>query len=142
MVFPVSSEISDLVRDPGRISEENKLNATTQQFITAKISGCVLKQRSKTNSSLRQRNLQLQNEAALASCRMRAVEHRKSAVGLAGAHPGLPDWLFHAKFHKFSLFRGTWRQTFVWLFLLNIWLFLEAVGTRHQAGVLAFQMSC
>jgi len=26
------------------ISEENKLNATTQQFVTAKISGCVLKQ--------------------------------------------------------------------------------------------------
>jgi len=26
------------------ISEENKLNATTQQFITAKISGCMLKQ--------------------------------------------------------------------------------------------------
>jgi len=48
-----------------RISEENKLNATTQQFITAKISGCALKQRSKTHSSLHQSNLQLQNEAAL-----------------------------------------------------------------------------
>jgi len=31
-----------------RISEENTLNATTQQFITAKISGCTLKQGSKT----------------------------------------------------------------------------------------------
>jgi len=68
------------------------------------MSGCVLKQGSKTNSSLRQRNLQLQNEAALASCLMRAVEHRKSAVGLAGAHPGLLDWLFYAKFHKFGFF--------------------------------------
>jgi len=48
-----------------RISEENALNATTQQFITAKISGCALKQGSKTRSSLRQSNLQLQNEAAL-----------------------------------------------------------------------------
>jgi len=28
-----------------RISEENKLNATTQQFITAKIPGCVLNTR-------------------------------------------------------------------------------------------------
>jgi len=28
----------------GRLSEENTLNATTQQFITAKISGCALKQ--------------------------------------------------------------------------------------------------
>ena len=26
-----------------RLSEENKLNATTQQFITAKISGCALR---------------------------------------------------------------------------------------------------
>jgi len=51
--------------------EENKLNATTQQFITAKRSGCGLKQGSKTHSSLRQSNLQLQNEG--------------------GAHPGLQD---------------------------------------------------
>ena len=26
----------------------------------------------------------------------------------------------------------------VWLFLFNIWLFLEAVGTYHQTGVLDF----
>jgi len=45
-----------------RISEENTLNATAQQFTTAKISGCALKQGSKTHSSLRQSNLQLQNE--------------------------------------------------------------------------------
>jgi len=32
---------------------------------------------------------QLQNEAALMSCRIWAVEHRKCAAGLAGAHPGL-----------------------------------------------------
>jgi len=42
-----------------RISEVNTLNTTAQQFITAKISGCVLKQGSKTHSSMRQRNLQL-----------------------------------------------------------------------------------
>jgi len=65
------------------ISEENKLNATTQQFITAKTPGCVLKQGSKTHSSRRQRNLQPQNEAALMSCRMRSFEHRKRAGGLA-----------------------------------------------------------
>jgi len=51
----------------------------------------VLKQGSKTHLSLRQSNLQQQNEAALMSCRIRAVEHRKSAGGLAGAHPGLQD---------------------------------------------------
>jgi len=33
-----------------RISEEKKLNATTQEFITAKILGCALKQGSKTHS--------------------------------------------------------------------------------------------
>jgi len=58
-----------------RISEKNKFNATTQQFITAKISGCALKQGSETHSSLRQSNLQLQNQAALMSRPIRAVEH-------------------------------------------------------------------
>jgi len=38
------------------ISKKNTLNATTQQFITAKISGCALKPGSKTHSSLRQSN--------------------------------------------------------------------------------------
>jgi len=71
-----------------RISEENKPNATTQQFITAKISDCALKQGVK-HSSLRQSNLQLQNQPALMSCRIRAVEHRKCAAGLPNAHPGL-----------------------------------------------------
>jgi len=36
------------IRAPVRISEENTLNATTQHFINAKISGCALKQGSKT----------------------------------------------------------------------------------------------
>ena len=58
-----------------RLSGENKLNATTQQFITAEISGCALKQGSETHSSLRQSNLQLQNEAALRSRQIRAVGH-------------------------------------------------------------------
>jgi len=71
--------------------EENTINATTQLFITAKISGCALKQGSKTHSSLRPSKLQLQNEAALMSCRIRAVEHRKCVTGSAGAQPGLQD---------------------------------------------------
>jgi len=45
-----------------RISEENKINATTQPFITTKIS---LNQASKTHSSLPKK--QLQNEASLMS---------------------------------------------------------------------------
>ena len=40
---------------------------------------------------MRQGNLQLQNEAALMSCRVRAVEPIKCAAELAGAHPGLQD---------------------------------------------------
>jgi len=40
---------------------------------------------------MHQSNLQLQNEAALMSRRIRAVDHRKSAAGLAGAHTGLKD---------------------------------------------------
>jgi len=59
-----------------RIWEENKRNASTQQLITAKISGCVLKQGSKTHSLLRQSNFQRQNEAALMSCQMQAVKHK------------------------------------------------------------------
>jgi len=73
---------------PGRISEEN---ATTQQFITAKIWGCALEQGSEIHSSLRQSNSQLQNEALLMSCRIRAVEHRTCAAGLSDARPGLQD---------------------------------------------------
>ena len=73
-----------------KISEENELNATRQQFITAKMSGCALKHGSKPHSSIRQSNLQLQNEAALMSRRKRAVQFR-CAAGLAGAHPGLQN---------------------------------------------------
>jgi len=36
-----------------KVTDKNTLNATSQQFITAKISGCALKQRSKTQSLLR-----------------------------------------------------------------------------------------
>jgi len=50
----------------------------------------VLKQGSKTHPSLRQSNLRRQNEAALMSYRIPAVEHR-CAPGLAGARPDLQD---------------------------------------------------
>ena len=75
----------------GRLPEKNNINATTQQFISAKISGWALKQGSETRSSLRQSNLQLQNEAALRSRQILAVEHWRCAAGLAGADPGLRD---------------------------------------------------
>ena len=73
-----------------RLSQENKIYATTQQFITAKMPGCTLNREVK-HSLLRQSNLQLQNEAALRSRQIRAVEHWRCAAGLAGADPGLQD---------------------------------------------------
>jgi len=69
-----------------RISQENTLNPTTQQFISAKISGFALKQESKPHSSLRQSNLQLQNQAALMSRRI-GYEQWRIVVRL--------DWLTH-----------------------------------------------
>ena len=71
------------------ISEENKFNARTQQLITAKMSGLVIKQGSKTYASLSL--TQLQNQVALMSRRIQTVKHRKCAAGLASAHPGLQD---------------------------------------------------
>ena len=40
---------------------------------------------------MRQSNLQLQNQAALMSCQIKALEHRKCTAGLSDAHPGLQD---------------------------------------------------
>jgi len=103
-----------------RILEENKLNATTQQIITAKISSCAWKPGSKTHSSLRHSNSQLQNEAALMSCRIRAVEHRKCAAGLAGAQPPLQCRILlnytrienaHKYARKLSIFRYVWKSS-------------------------------
>jgi len=68
------------------ISGENTLTATTQQLVNVKISGFVLKQGNKTQSSLCQSNLQVQNQAVLMSHRIQAVGHR-CVAGLAGAHP-------------------------------------------------------
>ena len=101
-----------------RMSEENTLNATTQ-FITAKVSGCALKQVSKTHSSLRQSNLQLQNEVALMSCRIPAVEHRKCAAGLADAHPGLQDRIL-LNYTRIENARKVRKKTFEFLLFTEV----------------------
>jgi len=67
------------------ISEENKLIAATQEFITAKF-WLRVEKGGKPHKSLRQSNLQLQNEAALMCRRIRTVEH---TVGVR------LDWLMH-----------------------------------------------
>ena len=71
------------------ISEENELSAATQEYISAKF-WLRVEKRVKIYSSMRQSNLQLQNEAALMSRQIRAVEYR-CAAGLAGAHPVFQD---------------------------------------------------
>jgi len=101
-----------------RLSEKIRLKATTQQFITTKISGCTLKQRSKTHSSLRQSNIQLQNEAALMSCRIRAAEHRKCAAGLAGAHPTLQDRIL-LNYTRIENAHKVRKKTFVFLLCME-----------------------
>jgi len=89
---PLRTPLLNINYQRSQLGYRRKIQSTTstQQFISAKISGCTLK-RGKTHSSLRPSNLQLQNEAALMSCRIRAVEHRKCVAGPAGAHPALQD---------------------------------------------------
>jgi len=121
------------------LSEENTPNATVLQFVTAKISGGALKQGSTTHSSIRQSNLQWKNEAALMSCRIRAVEHRVSGDGLAGAHPGskiescwttqeLRMRIKHARKLSILLLFMEVQQTLVCLFsfwdTINAWMLL------------------
>jgi len=96
-----------------RRSEQNTaLNAKTEQFITAKISGNAVKQRSWTYSVLRQRSWQLQKYKAAhcnswvkpTQCCDRAVHNYKTygcanvswnssraekVCGWGGGHPGL-----------------------------------------------------
>jgi len=67
-----------------RLSEENTYtNATTQQFVTAKISGGALKQGVQHTHQFVRAIYSGKNEAALMSCRIWAVEHRVNAGGLA-----------------------------------------------------------
>ena len=75
-----------------RISEENKLNATTQQFITAKISGCFLKQGSKTYHHYVRAIYK--GKIKLRWCLFEYEQLSKESVRLDWlAHPVLQDWI-------------------------------------------------
>ena len=90
-----------------------------QQFITViiSLSGCVLKQVSKTHSSLGQSNLQLQNQAALMSRRIRAVEHRRCAAGLA--HSGLQDRIL-LNYTRIENAHKVRKKTFIFFLCINV----------------------
>jgi len=64
-----------------------RIIALNINYQRSKLSGCVLKQGSKTHSSLCQSNLQLQNQIAPTYRRIRAAKHRCGV----GAHAGLQD---------------------------------------------------
>jgi len=87
----------------------------SQQFKTAIISGCALKQRSKTHSSVRQSNLLLQSRVALMSRRIRAVEHR-CAAGLVG---GLQDRIF-VNYTRIENAYKVRKKTFVFLLCIEV----------------------
>jgi len=78
-----------------RILEENTLNATTQQFITAKISDCSLKQGSKTQPTTEQFRTAKTGCANVSS----NTSSRAQVCGWNGAHPGLQDRIL-IKLHK------------------------------------------
>jgi len=73
-----------------RISEVNKLNAMTQQFITAKISGCVLKQGSKPLLITAPEQFTT-TEWGCCNVLSDTSSRAQKVCGLAGAHPGLQD---------------------------------------------------
>ena len=73
--------------------------------------------KSKTHSSLRESNLHLQNQAALMSCRIRAVEHRRCADELACTHAGLQDRIL---LNYTMIWECTWSTQENFCFLLCI----------------------
>jgi len=75
-------------------------------------------QGSKRHSSLRQSKLQLQNQAARMSRRIRAVEHR-CAAGLAGAQPGLQDQIL-PNYTRIENAHKVRKKTFVFLLCTEV----------------------
>jgi len=110
-------------------SEKNNINVTTQQFITAKISGCTLKQGSETHFSLRQSNLRLQNQAALRSHQIRAVEHWRCAAELAGTHSGLQDQIL-LNYTRTENAHKVRKKTFIFLWCAEVHRSVTRGGRR------------
>jgi len=75
-------------------------------------------QRSKTHTSLRQSKLQQQNQAALMSRQIRAVE-RMCAAGLVGVHPGLQDRIL-LNYTRTENAHKVRKKTFVFLLCIEV----------------------
>jgi len=75
-------------------------------------------QGSKTHSSLRQNKLQLQNQAALMSRQIRAVEHR-CAAGLVSTHPGLQDRIL-LNYTRIENAHRVRKKTFIFLLCIEV----------------------
>jgi len=112
---------------PVRILEENTLNATTQQFITAEISGCMSERGSKTHSSPRQ-----QFTTAKSGCANVSSNTNMCPAGSACTHSGSQDRILlnytrNENAHKvrkktfvFLLYIEV-QQTFTVIFLFPCW---------------------
>ena len=102
----------------------------------------------KTHSSLRQSKLQLQNQAARMSHRIRAVEHR-CVAGLVGVHPGLQDRILlnytrienaHKARKKILLWCIEVQQTFSFLF--PCWNIIKFVNTSMLTTAVLSSCNC
>ena len=100
------------------------------------------------HSSLRQSKLQLQNQVARMSHRIRAVEHR-CVAGLVGVHPGLQDRILlnytrienaHKARKKILLWCIEVQQTFSFLF--PCWNIIKFVNTSMLTTAVLSSCNC
>jgi len=76
---------------------------------------------------MRPSNLLLQNEAALMSCRIRAVEQRKCVAGPAGAHPGLQDRILQ-NYTRIENMHEVRKKTFNFLLCTEVHLLAQVIN--------------
>jgi len=113
-----------------RLEQNTELNAKTEKFIIAKISGNALKQGNRTHSVLHQRSLQLQKYNAARMSRRQSSQAEK-VCGWDGGHPGLTvlNLLNYTRIENAHQVR---KKTFVFLlcgcYMYNYW------GDRTDSG--------
>jgi len=65
-------------------------------------------------------------------------EYNNPLASFSTCFKGCQLGFFEAKCYKCVFLKAVGDKKIVWLFVFNIWLFLEAVGTHYQSGVLTF----